>query len=125
MELPYYNRYRNNKQINAEYINRTTKASEYGNYYRFTAKGTEVVTLASTYGYYRFKILHATEFFTMFDSDKSLDPPHHIDGDNTSYISTAELNFEAGQTYYDGSRPAQMTGPFNSCHQNAQIIEKR
>lgn len=100
MELPYYTKFRNRQQNNAEYINRTTTASEYGNYYRFTAKGTEVVTLASTYGYYRFKILHATEFFTMFDSDKSLDPPHHIDGDNTSYISTAELNFEAGQTYY-------------------------
>ena len=36
----------------------------------------------------------------MFDSDESLAPPHHIDGNNTSYISTAELNFEAGQTYY-------------------------
>lgn len=100
MELPYYTKFRNRQQNIPEYINRTTKTSDYGNYYRFTAKGTEVVTLASTYGYYRFKILHATEFFTMFDSDESLAPPHHIDGNNTSYISTAELNFEAGQTYY-------------------------
>ena len=65
MELPYYTKFRNRQQNIPEYINRTTKTSDYGNYYRFTAKGTEVVTLASTYGYYRFKILHATEFFTI------------------------------------------------------------
>ena len=96
MDLPYYNMPRHYQDDAAEYVRRVAP-SDYGDYYKITTTGPEVVTMSSTYGQHRFKILDPNTFETLFDSS-SLETIQFVDGG--SYYTRAKINFEKGATYY-------------------------
>ena len=96
LDLPYYHRIRNYDQNEAEYVSRNT-LSEIGDYYKITATGTETVTLGSTYGKQRFRIIDGESFAILYDGiDLS---PFQLNEYSSYYIS-ADLNFTEGKTYY-------------------------
>lgn len=96
MDLPYYHTYRNSQQ-NLAYFSSFTPTSDHGHYYKITATGTEILTLRSNYGQYRFKILGGDELETLYDG-RNLEAvqPKELN----SYYTWIELGFEAGKTYY-------------------------
>ena len=96
LDLPYYHTIRNFDQSEAEYVS-NSPLSEYGDYYKFTATGTEAVTLTSTYGQYRYKILDCTTLETLYDGANLTT---FKASEYSSYSIRVDINFVAGETYY-------------------------
>lgn len=98
INLPYYHSVRDRyNQIEPDYYNDAV-LSDYGNYFKFEATGTETVTLVSNRDQYRFKILDCTTFETLYNG-KSLNA---FKGPNVTdtYSVRVDINFVAGTTYY-------------------------
>lgn len=96
LDLPYYHTVRDFSQSEAEYVS-NSPLSEYGDYYKFTATGTEAVTLTSTYGQYRYKILDSTTLETLYDGANLTT---FKASEYSSYSIRVDINFVAGETYY-------------------------
>lgn len=96
LDLPYYHTLRNFDQSEAEYVS-NSPLSEYGDYYKFVATGTEAVTLTSTYGQYRYKILDATTLETLYDG---VNLTTFKADQYSSYSIRVDINFVADETYY-------------------------
>lgn len=98
VNLPYYNSLRNpDTQITSQYYG-ASPLSDYGNYYRFTGTGSEVVTLASGYGKYDFKILDVKNLETLFDSKGYL--ATFKPADYADFWMRIKINFEKDTDYY-------------------------
>lgn len=97
VDLPYYHSVRDliANTTAARYVSRSA-LSDYGDYYKIVATGTERVTLSSSYGKYNFRILDGTSLQTLYDSS-NLGIYHPKNG---SYYKAVSLNFEEGTTYY-------------------------
>lgn len=98
IELPYYHQYRNYKQNLACYV-QSNQVSDNGFYYKIDGTGRETVTLSSDTGRLDFKVLDATTFMCLYDTDWEGLVPHKVDG-MSSYFTVKNLNFEAGKSYY-------------------------
>ena len=97
IDLPYYYSVRNlTAQTAAEYVSRSA-LSDYGDYFKIVATGTERVTLSSTYGNYSFKVLDGTTLETLYDG-RNLET-YHAD-QYSSYYKRVNLKFTEGLTYY-------------------------
>ena len=97
VSLPYYHTARSTTKAEPHYLC-MSPTSELGEYYIIDTIGTEVVTLRSRYGAYRFKILDMQSLETLFDgADLSI----FSDPDVDAYKSIrADINFGSGQSYY-------------------------
>lgn len=97
VNLPYYHTARSTTKAEPHYTC-MSPTSELGEYYIINTIGTEVVTLRSRYGAYRFKILDMQSMETLFDgANLSI----FSDPDLDSYKSIrADINFGSGQSYY-------------------------
>ena len=97
IDLPYYYSVRNlTQQTAAQYVSRSA-LSDYGDYFKIVATGTERVTLSSTFGNYCFKVLDGTTLETLYDG-RNLET-YHAD-QYSSYYKRISLNFTEGSTYY-------------------------
>lgn len=98
MDLPYYHLVRSFDQIEPQFGSQI-EASEYGDYYRIDTIGTETVTLVSTYGQYRFKVLDCENYTTLYDGGDLEAFKHDINFMNL-YSTRADINFAKGGSYY-------------------------
>lgn len=97
IDLPYYYSVRNlTSQTAAQYVSRSA-LSDYGDYYKIVATGTERVTLSSSYGNYNFKVLDGTTLETLYDGSGL--GTYHAD-EYSSYYKRINLGFAEGATYY-------------------------